>query len=132
MLHLKKIISSGRFRDVYIHPDDEYKLVKVAAINVEEHSAQNRSYAQRSRRALKAKLLTNYGLNSHQREMQGVELLRQKKLDEHPYFTSYHGEVMTDKGVGLIVERLTDFYFDEMKTVLDFLECKRVIDSEPL
>jgi len=84
-----KPFASGGFRDVFIHPEDEAKCIKIA----------------HSRRAAKAWYLGR-SLDGNARELLEYRRLIELKVPYERYFPRLHGEIQTDLGRGVCVELL--------------------------
>ena len=117
MIQLTHYIASGRFRDTYVHPQDSAKIVKVSPPITNRindiglyKSVPARSY-----------LWSRPTLSAHEREIAGIKYLEDNGVDRSPFFTQYFGQVVTDKGVGIVCERIENYYYASDKTLADYL-----------
>jgi len=124
MLNLSTKISSGRFRDIYLHPMDENKLVKILSSDSATPEETNTPFSNLINKFHTIKI------SALERELAGIDLINEKGLIDSPYFTQYFGKTKTNYGTGIIVERIDNFYFHDSKTVYDYL-CKHKTITNP-
>lgn len=98
MLILEKMISHGRVRACFYHPEDAGKCVKVAMKKRHEH-------------------LLNKEIKNN--------ILFQEKLS--PYVPQYYQLIQTNKGVGLETELITDDNHDLSPRLCDYLKTHKTI-----
>jgi hypothetical protein len=132
ILHVDTPISNGRYRQVYIHPQDETKLIKVELPI--ERALQHKSVSNltKARRALRALISGSYVLTGHEREILGIAELRRKAISDHHFFVKYYGEVQTNIGRGLIFQRITNFDQGIIYKLSDYLNENKYIQDEHL
>lgn len=132
ILQVDNPITNGRYRQVYIHPHDDTKLIKVELpIKRSLHLRPISSWT-KARRALRSAISSKYILTGHERELLGIAELRRKGLLDHPFFVRYYGEVQTNAGRGLIFERITNFYQGRIYKLLEYLKTHKRIDDDHL
>ena len=94
-------LGRGNHKEVFIHPNDKRRCVKLLYTIPDEDFDREMRY----RRALG------------------------KRVDTMTLLTKYYGEVDTNRGRGFVFERVIDFDGAESKTVLDHLNNPKSIDD---
>jgi hypothetical protein len=132
ILQLDKPISNGRYRQVYIHPQDETKLIKVELPI--ERALQHGSVSNltKARRALRSLISSKYVLTGHEREMLGIAELRRKEILDNRFFVKYYGEIQTNVGRGLVFQRIMNFYQGRPYKLSDYLNDNLYIKDHKL
>ena len=132
ILQVDRPISNGRYRQVYIHPQDETKLIKVELPI--ERALQNKAVSNltKARRALRSLISSKYVLTGHEREMLGIAELCRKAISDHHFFVKYYGETQTNIGRGLIFQRITNFYQGRIYKLSEYLNENKHIKDDHL
>ena len=124
MLNLLQRVSTGRFREVYLHPNDNTKLIKISPLQYQKKIP----FTFFNRVFLKNKPNKHSPIN---RELMGIEFIKSKALNYDSFFTKFYGQVETNLGAGIVVERISNFYFNEAPTVYDYLlQHRKIIHPE--
>ncbi|WP_310618603.1 YrbL family protein [Flexibacterium corallicola] len=124
-------VNKGGFRQSWECADDDTKLLKFDG-KTPRPPRKNRGL-KRLRREFRNKLgLGTRHLSGNHDEIMGWRVLEDKGLAGHRYFTKVYGMVETDRGPALMIERITNFWNSDTKTIRQYLRKHKNIQNPEL
>ena len=116
-------LSQGGFRVTYISQSDPTKLLKYDIYSKTNRSIKKRGFVKDTFRMLRSKLgYTKKRLSGNQEELLGWQQIQAKGLEDNPYFTKVHGLVETDHGPALLVDKIDNFWNEDIRSISQYLK----------
>jgi len=125
-------LRGGGFRDTYECASDPTKLLKFDRYGAGNRKVKSRGGIKDLFRSVRAKLgYKKQRLTGNQDELLGWQHIQEVGLAGHHAFTRVHGMVETNLGPALMIEKIDNFAYQEIRSVRDYLSRHgRIQDTE--